>query len=140
MENRMSRIAVAVVFAAFLFGCADPGIQEGMVIDKEIEGAYDTTSRYCVMSVNVRNGTVSGGYGSFGGGYGTSVCTLWDETTTHHPETYWLILQDCSEHPEIPSTTHIKYDECKHGRVGVDITTYSNAQIGRPYPLLTGDR
>lgn len=138
--TRFISVAIALFMAAFLFGCADPGIHEGTVIDKSVEGAYDTTSRYCVMSVNVSNGTISSGYGGYGMGGGTSICTLWDETTTHHPETYWLELQDCSEHPEIPTTTQIKYDECKHGRVDVDITIYSNAVIGRPYPLLTGDR
>lgn len=131
--RKILAILAIVAFATLVLGCAEPGITEGRVIDKGYEGPYETTSYYYQCYAY--------SFSTFNG-FSTSTCSVgaYVPITTYHDESWWLELQDCVEHPEIPLTTHIRYDECKHGRVEVSSTVYVEADIGYPYPFLEGDR
>jgi hypothetical protein len=118
VRRLLAILAVSLLF--LLTGCFNSGITEGRVIDKGYVGPSSTTSLIPVSC----------------GQY----CWTYVPITSYQDEYWYLELQDCSEHPEIPLTTHLRYDECKHGRVKVDPDTYVDADFGYPFPLLRGDR
>lgn len=123
-------IALVLVLATISLGttgCVDEGIDQGHIINKGYEGPSESTSLMYVCYAYGQYGCTSGTYVPF---------------TTHHDEYWWLDLQDCTEHPEIPTTTQNYYDECKHGRVRVSADMYVNADRGTYYPFeeRTGDR
>lgn len=122
MTRRLAAVALAAVLAVGLVGCAE-SVTTGTVIDHHYEGPYSTTSLMCMS------------YGKYG-------CTSWVPLTTHHDESWWLTLQDCSKlDPEDrpPRTTQVRYEECEHGDVEVSSTDYANTRFGTWWPPLRGE-
>lgn len=161
LVGRLPAVAfgLCLLLAVTLLGCAE-SVTTGTVIDHHYEGPYETTTLICAGYD--RNGLcqfympltqpIQAGRGA---------SHLWTRTgpTTpiprrevsilaqspaaaraalrHHDESWWLTLQNCENlDPEDrpPRTTQVRYEDCRHGDVRVDATTYAETRFGSWWP------
>lgn len=120
LVGRLPAVAfgLCLLLAVTLLGCAE-SVTTGTVIDHHYEGPYETTTLICA------------GYDRNG------LCQFYMPLTQHHDESWWLTLQNCENlDPEDrpPRTTQVRYEDCRHGDVRVDATTYAETRFGSWWP------
>lgn len=111
---------VILLFAILFLASCGESVNEGIIVGKTSSDAYISTSLTCSA-------------------WGQNGCMAWVPITNYHPEQWYLELQDCrgTDHPY---TTRIIYDDCKHGRISVDVATWGSVSEGSWYPVGGGHR